>query len=355
MPHIRCVVTRQEFLECLKLSLINIKRVDEKNTHLECALGFAIVIILILLSIVLEARSVPNISVIADFCVAAGTIALAFVTYMSVRTSEENAALARDALDLQRLSFSKEQAIDQIKTVFDRVVPEIENELKILNQNAIDCVSIHYSLSLTNYKRQPINFKPTEPAVLSINQSYPDFLLKLNERNSIFSELDSTVNSFFNELDESEEKITQLIRKQVVPKYVPETYEDENGQIFYFGEREVICLGELHQNEYPISVFRKLMIAMLIYDRWVPIEPTNLSFTSDDIRDAARDFLKIKNDLNEIVSNERLDKIKTVINAHLKELCEVDKQTKDFATTVKSGYILKYSLTTADLKSNDSP
>ena len=209
--------------------MIDIKGADEKNTYLECALGFTIIIILILLSIVLDAGSAPNISVIADFCVAVGTIALAFVTYMSVKTSEENAALARDALDLQRLSFSKEQVIDQIKTVFDRVIPQVENELTILNRNAIDCVNIHYSLSITNYKRQPIYFKATEPAVLSVNQSYPDFFLKLSKRNSICSKLDSTVTSFFDDLDRSEEKITQLIRKQIVPDYVPETFEDENG------------------------------------------------------------------------------------------------------------------------------
>ncbi len=343
-----------------------------ENTFLKSALGLAIITIILLLSFALDTRGSPSItgltldiSVIADLSVAAGTIVLAFVTYRSVKTSEINAAIARDALELQRLSFSKEQVIDQIKTVFDRVISDVTNDLAKLKRNRIECVFINSDLGMAVTDAYFLHFKPldlslfesskfqrqAEPALLSIKQSYPELYIKLQERHFLLLKVDSTMTSFLSGLDKSEEQITNIIKENVSVDDIPMAIEDENGWVDYV-DNEVIYLDLENGNyeECSVSTFRNMMIAMMIYDRWDPIEKTSVPFR----KDVATIFLELKTDLSDIADHERVEELKITIDAHLKNLREIDEQIHYSANTIRNDYIIRYSLTAEDLKSNNS-
>jgi len=344
-----------------------------ENTFLKSALGLAIIIIILLLSFALDTRGSPSItgltfdiSVIADLCVAAGTIVLAFVTYKSVKTSEINAAIARDALELQRLSFSKEQVIDQIKTVFDRVISDVTNDIGKLKRNRIECVFINSDLRMATKDAYFPHFKPlelslfgsskfqqqAEPALLSIKQSYPDLYIKLQERHFLLLNIDSTMTSFLSDLDKSEEQITKIIKEKGFVEDRSTAVEDEHGWPEYI-DYEVIPLDMGNGNydeECPVSTFRNMMVAMMIYDRWDPIEKTSVPF----IKYVTTLFLELKPDLSDIADRERLEELKITIDAYLKNLCEIDKQIHYSANTIRNDYIIRYSLTADDLKSSNS-
>jgi len=347
--------------------------VADENTFLKSALGLAIITIILLLSFALDTRGSPSItgltldiSVIADLSVAAGTIVLAIVTYKSVKTSEINAAIAWDALEIQRLSFSKEQVIDQIKTVFDRVISDVTNELRKLKRNRIECVFINSDLTMAAKDAHFLHFKPlelslfgsskfqhqAEPALLSIKQSYPDLYIKLQERHFLLLEIDSTMTSFLSDLDKSEEQITKIIKENVSVDDKPIAFENEYGWVDYI-DNEVIYLDLENGNrdeECPVSTFRNMMVAMMIYDRWDPIEKTSVPF----LKDVATLFLKLKPELSDIADRERLEELKVTIDAYLKNLCEIDEQIHYSANTIRNDYIIRYSLTADDLKSNKS-
>lgn len=313
-----------------------------------------------------------DISTLANIGVAFATIVLAIFTASmahytrsSVETSENQLELLNKQFNLSQIAHEAMKALDQIRFVFNPLREELHLEIENLTKNKIyinGSEPIFHSLKCPIppqkefyiSKRQDFELfdrkKMINGLIEEIQQSYPEYQAEVDRRYYLYLSICSKIKRINDQIlsTTSTKMLEDLIRDDIAVEKVPVDgvdFEVEKVNVVKWIETEFD--GEPYEipEEYPIwlSDFITETQKILISEFWG--ERFGDTVIADNTKSVRKAFL-------DRFSDPICDDIRSEVDAHLKDLLDVDLTLLSVIDKIKEDHRKNYNLSVERLNSN---
>lgn len=289
----------------------------------------------------------------AEIGVAFGTIALAIVTYLTVKTSKETLDSLKSQIDIAKKEFEnkqiileKPQIIDQLQRVVNPLSNKIDQELNQIDEKSL----------LWNSKKigKPEKFFKIDSSIEFYNEAdtttrigtiineirarFPEFIELCQKRRKIFLSIADLFEKIYHEIEKPEidNKIGELIYKKNLSHEVffDSGYSDEMVDLIdYYDEIPTpyqIPLTNFSNTIINIGIAKMLMQRINtqdIFDRMICLE-----------------FSSYENDFQNLLGSETATNYSKIFSQIIEDLKDIDLQLKTEIVKIRVSYKENYHL-----------
>lgn len=294
--------------------------------------------------------------IIADVGVALGTLALAYVTYLSVKSSKESLDSLKDQVEIARLEFENKQIdlekpviLDQLQKVLNPLSIKVDGEIAQLNEKLLLWKSQTSKNSDQFFPlKQSADFY-SEADVTSrigliiheISISYPIIQELAQKRYNIHISISDLFKKTYQEIKtpDFENKIGELISKK---NQSHEVYSDRGGPFNDY----VVSLYEYDEDfisrplDIPVNVFESTIINMRI----AQLLGQRVLSRNDPEQMIMSEYPRYEKDMEVLLKNDSFENYSKIFHALIEDLKETDILLKNEITKIRMVYREKYHL-----------
>lgn len=296
------------------------------------------------------------ISIIAEIGVAIATGVLAYITYLSVKSSKSTlealkiqVEIARKEFENKQIELEKPQIIDQLREVLNPLYIKVDGEL-----NQIEEKSLLWKSQAFGKPSQFFQLKPSAEfyfeaeitsrrglKILEISITFPTFRDLCQKRYNIHISISDLFKKIYQEINtpDFDAKIGELIYKK---NQSHDVFTDQGICIDY-----VITLSDFDEYGAPakyydisVNIFQKtivnMRIAELLGQRVISRDDTEQLIISE--------YYSYRTDLEVLLKPETFDKYSKSFHSLIEELKTLDIQLRNDITKIKMEYREKYHL-----------
>lgn len=333
-----------------------------KDNFYKILCGLLILILIILLMILISPYAYPSVPSLNDFAtfanilVAIGTIFLAFVTYRSVIASEKQIEISNRLLDLQELSFSKEQMVDILKNTVLPFSEDFIEEIRLIRAGNISddyriikqfAKSRDFKILDFDYFNRSAekNYSDIWSWVAVISPDYEEFAAirtLLETRNSQLLKCGKSIGMLKLLFQGHDNDLNQVINKhsniEKIPKYEDANSEEDFNYSVTFHAEEDLSLS--------LSEWKRLIISLMIYDVFSSIKSDANQINSDLILT----YSQIRSEYLNLYPGEEIERLKKEIIIETEELLRIDNDLLSKFKNIVKVYTWKYRIAFEDLR-----
>jgi hypothetical protein len=285
---------------------------------------------------------------------------LAIVTFKSVKASEKQVEILNNTFLLSEKIFSKEQILDQIKTLLNPLTVEIEREIPLIqkmdicdntfrfigllmSKTKIKCLDLASIRTFVNNKDDP----RWSPHLIYLRENNTELLDLLKRREGLITNCKLRFGSMKAEIQKHDDKIEEIVLKKIdIHPYEEETGWNSSISVDY------VILHETNpydgpSSELPVSMhdFLRTLNSLILSDMLSPIDREKFPFEYD----IDYCYNLIKSELITIVGTIKITKFQDDIRDICNELTKVDESILENISVEKEKYIKNYHITTEEI------
>ncbi len=291
----------------------------------------------------------------AQIGVAFGTIALAYVTYLTVINSKETLDSLKNQIDIAQKEFEnkqieleKPQIIDQLQEIINPLSEEINQELNQIDEKSLLWKSRGYRGDSLFFQLKPSSDFYTDTdintrfgiIIYEINTVFPVFKELCQKRYILYLSLSDLFKKIHNEYKVTliDEKIVQLIQKNNPPL---EQYDYENDYTYY-----TVRISEyedgipIDDEDFPVEEFKQSIIDIclseLLSQRIIPHNKYEKMIVSE--------YSSYEKELKILLNNQSFDENSRSFHSIIEQLRLIDTTLKNEILKIKMEYREKYHL-----------